>query len=302
MKCPLCHEQDCITQEIIQKNDLYDLYKKVFHIDISSMINSDIIYAYCKHCDLRFFLDSNGQMPTGDDSFYSALNQLHWYYMGEKNEYKFAKNYINPTDKVLEVGCGKGAFAKYLPTKDYTGLEFSTQAKKMAAKEGICIENISIEEYAQTHQNNFDVVCSFQVLEHVSDPGSFLQSKLEVLKKGGLMIIAIPSEDSFAKDWVNNILNMPPHHVSRFSDRCLESVAHIFNLKLCEIYHENVQPEHTQYYKSVIWAKKFLPLSPLIDRKLKRKIINRLGKIGTKFIQIPQNAYGHTVLAVYKKN
>lgn len=300
VKCPLCESSHCNTLENVKKDDLIHLYKRAFGVDVSTLINSDISYTHCQECDLRFFVDNSNQMPTGNDAFYNAFNKFSWYYMGEKNEYQYAKKYIKASDKVLEVGCGKAAFAKFIPTKDYTGLEFSTDAKKLAAKSGINIENISIQEYAKEHPKSFDIVCSFQVLEHVSNPREFIESKLKTLAGGGVMIIAVPSEESCLQDCVNGILNMPPHHVSRFSDKTLQNIAEIFDLKLIDIYHENIQPEHIQMYKSIQWAKKFLP-TPLIDRGLLRKFINRFGIIGRKFIKIPSTAYGQSVVAIYEK-
>lgn len=108
----------------------------------------------------------------------------------------------------------------------------------------------------------------------------------------------MPSEESFIRYAVNGILNMPPHHISRFSDKTLRTIAELFNLELLEIYHEGVQPEHSEFYKGVIWAKTLLP-TPLIDRSLLRKLINKLGFLTRRFIKIPPTAYGHTVVAVY---
>ncbi|PAF45198.1 class I SAM-dependent methyltransferase [Helicobacter sp. 11S02596-1] len=184
--CPLCQQDHCEIEQTIHKNDLIKLYERAFKIDVGPLIASDVCYWHCKDCDLRFFTDKNGEMPTGDDDFYNALNKLPWYYMDEKNEYHQAKNFIKPQDRVLEVGCGKGAFAKFLSTPDYVGLEFSTDAKKLAQSRGIQIENISIQEYSQSHQGSFDVVCSFQVLEHVKDPRGFLSGKREALRGGGI--------------------------------------------------------------------------------------------------------------------
>lgn len=185
MNCILCHSNDThILQEVKQKQ-LNALYKKVFDINTSHLITSDILYHHCKSCDLRFFNTKEGKIPTGDNDFYNALNSLQWYYFGEKDEYHYAQKYINAQSKVLEVGCGKGAFAHFLPQeakKHYVGLEFSTGAKEMAAKDGICIENISIEEYAKNHAQYFDVTCSFQVLEHVANPHSFIASQIQCLK------------------------------------------------------------------------------------------------------------------------
>ncbi|STO97553.1 bifunctional 2-polyprenyl-6-hydroxyphenol methylase/3-demethylubiquinol 3-O-methyltransferase UbiG [Helicobacter canis] len=310
--CILCHSNDThITQEIA-RDDIIALYKSFPGVAIDSLISSDLLYHHCNVCDLSFFTCKDGSIPTGDNAFYNALNQLDWYYFSEKHEYHFAKKFITKDSKVLEVGCGKAAFARFLPQEakpHYVGLEFSTQAKQMAAKDGILIENISIEEYANSHSKQFDVACSFQVLEHTSNPNSFIQAQIDCLKsdilRGGggrdkipYLIIAVPSQDSFLQYCVNGVLNMPPHHISRFSDKTLQEIANIFNLELLEIYHEQVQPEHIDFYKATMWAKLFLP-TPLIDRGLLRKFINKAGFIGRSFIKIPPDAYGHTAVAVY---
>ena len=57
------------------------------------------------------------------------MQNLEWYYMDEKDEYDYAKNFIKESDLVLEIGCGKGAFAQKISTKKYVGLEFSRKAK-----------------------------------------------------------------------------------------------------------------------------------------------------------------------------
>ncbi|MFC3867310.1 class I SAM-dependent methyltransferase [Helicobacter equorum] len=311
MQCILCHHNTTIIQDRVRRDDLVALYQKNFGIDISNIVSSDLLYMHCQECDLRFFVCENGIIPTGNDTFYNALNLLPWYYFDEKHEYHYAKDFIAPDSKVLEVGCGKAAFAEFLPHKEnYIGLEFSTQAKEMAAKRGIIIQNTPIEEYCKEHCGKFDVSCSFQVLEHVSNPHTFLQSQITCLQsiRGGdtlnntpKLIIAVPSEDSFLHDCVNGILNMPPHHISRFSDKTLHYIAKLFDLHLIKLYHEPIQPEHREFYKSIMWAKKFLP-TPLIDKGILRKFINKFGILGKRWIQIPPNTYGHTVIAVYEKN
>ena len=109
----------------------------------------------------------------------------------------------------------------------------------------------------------------------------------------------MPSEDSFISKCSNGILNMPPHHISRFSDKALKNISEIFDIELLEIYHENIQKEHFDFYKQTIWANIFLE-PRLIDTSIKRKIINRLGLIAKPFIKIPKNIYGHTAVAVYR--
>ena len=296
MNCPLCNHTTHTTTPIDRKH-LAKLYKKTYGIDITHTINQPLFYTHCKACDLRFFHLADGTTPSGDNSFYNTLNKLPWYYLDEKSEYHHAKQFIKPSDKVLEVGSGKGAFAKHIPQAHYTGLEFSTDAKLMAQDNGFQIHNISIQDYADTHPQNANVVCSFQVLEHVENPRAFLSAKLKGLMGGGVMIIAVPSEESFLHFSTNAILNMPPHHISRFSDKCLTNIAEIFNLKLLQIHHEKVQPEHFNSYKATMFSKRFFT-PKLLSKNPLIKLTNRLGRYLEK---IPPNAYGHTAIAVYQK-
>ena len=59
-------------------------------------------------------------------------------------------------------------------------------SKEIAAQEGILIENTLVEEYALKHLEEFDVVYSFQFLEHVSNPGSLLKAAFSAPESGGL--------------------------------------------------------------------------------------------------------------------
>lgn len=300
MKCPLCESKKTKKLETVYKKDLVYLYKKMFDIDIGYLINQNIDYFECQECKLRYF----DPLITGDEKFYNALQKFDWYYMDEKEEYVYAKEYIKDTDKVLEVGCGKGAFVKHITTKDYIGLDFSENAKKMAEQNGIIIENEMIQDYAEKYPNSFDVVVSFQVLEHVSDPKSFIEAKLKALKVGGKMIIAVPSEDSYLKYITNGILNMPPHHVTRWRDETLKFIARKYNLELETIYHEKVQEVHKNEFLKTFLASA-VTKNKLIDRSLKNKFILKgfdlLSRLLPKRLKDEMLPNGHTVLVVYKK-
>ena len=269
MSCPLCKNKSITELEVINKNELSILYKKLTGIDFSYLLKEDLKYCECDKCKLRFY----NPMITGDEKFYNALQKFDWYYMDEKEEYLYAKNYIKSSDKVLEVGSGKGAFAKHLTTKDYIGLDFSENAKKMAAENGITIENEMIQDYSDKYPNSFDVVVSFQVLEHVSDSKGFIEAKIKALKQGGKMVIAVPSEDSFLKYVSNNIMNMPPHHVTRWSDETLKFIAKEYNLDLIDIYHEKVQDVHKLYFLNTLIQNSFMN-SKSVDISIIRKIIS----------------------------
>jgi len=300
MNCPLCKCEDIKLLEVVDKGLLSTLYEKRTKIDFSYLITENLNFFECQKCKLRFF----NPLIIGDEAFYNSLQKFDWYYLEEKSEYDEAIKYISSTDKVLDVGSGKGAFSKILPTKDYVGLDFSLNAKLMGAKDGILIENKMIQEYADMHPSSFDVVASFQVLEHVSEPASFIEAKIKALKSGGKLIISVPSEDSFLRYVNNGIFNMPPHHVTRWSDDTLKFIAEEYNLHVLSIFHEKVQDVHKTWFLSTLVQSFFLE-NQLLNNKLYRKVIIKLAGLFSRFalngLKDEMLPNGHSVTVVYVK-
>jgi len=300
MNCPLCKCEDIELLEVVDKHLLSNQYEKLTNIDFSYLIAEDLKYCECQKCKLRFF----NPLITGDEVFYKALQKFDWYYVDEKNEYDEAVKYISSTDKVLDVGSGKGALSKVLPTKGYVGLDFSENAKLMAAKKGILIENEMIQDYADMYPSSFDVVVSFQVLEHVSEPASFIKAQIKALKSGGKLIISVPSENSFLRYVNNGILNMPPHHVTRWSDDTLEFIAEKYNLHLISIFHDKVQDIHKVWFLATLVQSFFLE-KKLLDNAFYRKVILKLSELFSRFavngLKDEMLPNGHSVTVVYEK-
>jgi hypothetical protein len=127
---------------------------------------------------------------------------------------------------------------------------------------------------------------------------------LFTLKKDGKLIIAVPSENSFVQHVTNNTLNMPPHHVTRWSDDCLRNLENIFDIKLINITHEKISKIHRSYFVTTLIQN--LILKPhLVDLSIKRKLLSKFSSIPGKLIasrlkeeMLPN---GHTVMAVYRK-
>ena len=300
--CPLCGSEKTKVIEKINNRLLLDIYKKNFGIDCKDLISSEhTLYLNCNICNLYFFNDA----VEGDENFYLSLQKNDWYYLKDKEEYLSASNFIESGNIVLDVGCGQGEFSNYVSRNGarFIGLESSQNAKKLAENQGIDILNLSIQSYASSNYESVDVVTSFQVLEHVHDPKVFIQSKLKALKPEGIMIIAVPSQDSFIADITNGVLNMPPHHLTRWSDETLRFIAEFFDLELIHLNHEKVQNVHIRYYWDTV-IQSYLIKPKLIDISFKRKIISKSASLLSKLISVTNirpKENGHTVIAVYKK-
>ncbi|UTW14259.1 class I SAM-dependent methyltransferase [Marinobacterium rhizophilum] len=298
--CPLCYSSDVSEIESLKKNDLIYIYKKDFSMDISDIIKEHVEYLICRCCGLGFFYP----LYFGSENFYNQLQKHEWYYSEDKFEYTESCKYVKESQRVLEVGAGKGAFRRYLPNCEYTALEVSPKAKELGEAFGVSIINESVESHSIKRENYYDVVCSFQVLEHVPNIKSFLSSKISCLRPGGVMIVAVPTEDSFLSYAVNNALNLPPHHLSRWNKRSLEKIAKIFDLDVIDISTEPLQAVHKVWYLSVEIQKMFLR-NRMLDFSLVRNIVSKgsvlIAKIVNRFFDDDYFLNGHTVIAVFKK-
>lgn len=306
--CPLSGSVNVSLIELLKVSDLVHLYDKDFGIDVAPEFNglSEIGFYHCTDSDLKFF----HPMVTGSENFYEGLQKHDWYYQDDKAEFSFASQFIKETDKVLEVGSGKGAFAERITAKDYLGLEFSQEAKRLAAERGVKVINESIQNHAAANPANYDVVCSFQVLEHVSGIHSFIKSSIACLKPGGLIIYSVPSADSYLSLASNGILNMPPHHVSWWSDACLKYVARAFGLDIISIEHEKLAEIHNKSYAAFVAlqaVKNLIGLKgSLLDRSLKYRLSAKVAAWAGKFLEkglvdSSMLPIGQSVTVVYRK-
>jgi SAM-dependent methyltransferase len=92
---------------------------------------------------------------------------------------------------IFEIGCGNGFFlaqARAQGYRDLHGVEPSQAAIDLASEEirgGIVHAMMGPGLFPDA---SFDVVCLFQVLDHLFDPAGILKNCLQILKPGGLLL------------------------------------------------------------------------------------------------------------------
>lgn len=116
----------------------------------------------------------------------------------------------------------------------------------------------------------YDVVCTFQVLEHIHNVREFIQSMIHCTRKGGKIIISVPNNDAFILKCDSiQTLNRPPHHVGLWNLNSLISLTKLFNLKIDSVALEPLQHYHLDYVLSIT----------------KNKIVQEYGQNGYSWIK-----------------
>jgi SAM-dependent methyltransferase len=305
--CPLCTGNSHTCIEEIKTDDLDRLYRRLYKAPIARLFpkQSSIDMLECQECKLIWF----NPMQPGDEDFYNALQRFPWYYADHKNEFDVAARHIKIEDRVLEVGSGKGNFGRFVNCTKYVGLDFSQKARELAQMNGIDVRVETIEIHSRSNREKYDVVCAFQVLEHVSDISGFLHAMISSIRSGGRLIIAVPSQDTYISRSHNLALNLPPHHLSRFKDTTLKDIIKYYPLILDELVHDPLQPQHYGDYLYQLGLEALRIRTGVPFRSVNNSLVHFLLRIPSKLMSNvlagalrPENTpLGHTVTAVYTK-
>ena len=126
---------------------------------------------------------------------------------------------------ILDIGCSSGGFLSTMkgPSWDLYGIEMEESTAEQARANTAAKVFVGDAVMAPFAAGSFDVVTSFDVLEHVYDPREFLTRVHAWLKPGGIYCAMMPNIDSwearlFGTYWYGLEL---PRHLSHFSPTSL---------------------------------------------------------------------------------
>lgn len=115
---------------------------------------------------------------------------------------------------LLDVGAAMGSFVTMAEAYGWSafGVEPSAAMVRQAQALG---RNVALGSATEIPAGRFDVVCAFDVLEHLTRPGAALRSMAAAVRPGGCLIIEMPEFKAPFGNWQRHI--RPRQHIALYS-------------------------------------------------------------------------------------
>ena len=151
----------------------------------------------------------------------SFINEADYYgHLTHLLSYQFATDYVI-NKNILDYGCGTGYGADILAKKAklVTAIDISDEAI-LYAKKNYSSHNLNFKTTSKFKKEEFkemfDVITSFQVIEHVISEKEFLTNLFELLKPGGFLILTTPNKKNRLFSYIQKPWNV--FHIKEYSE------------------------------------------------------------------------------------
>jgi SAM-dependent methyltransferase len=247
--CPLCGGESTERIRTYQASTICEAWEQSLQMEIREEFQGlqEFEADRCLTCGFEFYKPDG---IAGSPKLYERLERFSWYYMPRKWEHDIALQDLDSCENGIEIGAGRGDFVTRVQKEkriSFGGCELNLSAVAAAKRVGLELDLETAEGLAKTRAGNYDAVCSFQVLEHLTEPASFLKAAVTLLRPGGKLLLGLPNRHSFLKHQYN-LLDLPPHHVSRWSDKILRKIPELFPLRLIRLAYEPLADYHVAGY------------------------------------------------------
>lgn len=229
----------------------------------------------CGNCGLQAFFPQ----IIGTPSFYVEAYGLagvekapEFTYSEDKWDFDEALKDAEGCRSLIEFGCGPGHFlsrAKAIVPR-VCGVEYNEPAARRARDAGFEVYDEAKDLSAL--KGSFDAAFSFHVLEHVQNPLGFMERFAALVKPNGRIGISVPNQEGPIGYMDPCVMNMPPHHATRWSLRSLSALAGKVGLEVQRVAYEPLLLDNHSYY-SVYWVRQVFAGNSFVSR-LVREVIS----------------------------
>jgi len=149
--------------------------------------------------------------------------------------------YAVPSDSILDVGAGFGTFCLEVQNrrafKRVVGVEPTSSLAETCRQRGLEVIESPIERASVDHAGGFDVVTSFEVIEHLFAPADFVAHAARLLRPGGILVLTCPNGEGFDVETLGVLSDTVDHeHLNYFNPDSLAGMLERQGLEVLEAF------------------------------------------------------------------
>jgi len=149
--------------------------------------------------------------------------------------YEYAEKFVK-NKTVLDFGCGSGYGTEMLSKNaaKVTGADISKEAVDYA-KNNYNSDNLDFKTISELTDQKFDVITSFQVIEHVPNDIEYVTKLKKLLNPGGYLLISTPDKTHRLFNHIQKPWNI--FHLKEYTPKSLEKLLkkHFSNVEILKI-------------------------------------------------------------------
>ena len=131
------------------------------------------------------------------------------------------------SNNLIDLGCSNGLFLECAKKRGWNvyGTEYAQESIDYCAKKGIKVFK-SDQLPEEFFKMQFDVVTSFEVIEHINTPNPEMEFVKKILRKGGGFYVTTPNFNSFSRFLLKEKWNVIeyPEHLTYFTAKTLDKL------------------------------------------------------------------------------
>lgn len=208
----------------------------------------------------------------------ASVQDEHWWFEGRRAVIKtiLDKIHFSQEARILEIGAGTGSNLSLLSNYgEVVACEYDAESREVCKKSGWNVHPCELPHDLPGNIGKFDIICLFDVLEHVKEDNESIQSLKELLRPNGKIIIACP-----AYQWLYSDYDVALGHFKRYSESDLIDLASKNNLTI----------ERSGYFNTFLF-----PLS------LAGKLVESCGiKARSRGLKVPPKTINLSLKSIFK--
>lgn len=161
---------------------------------------------------------------------------------------------------VADIGCGGGSFLDFVSgaASQVVGIEPTEDFRRVLKQKGYHMYAYA-EDALEDYKDKVDVVVSFDVIEHVEDPGMFMEECYQLCREDGRVIVGTPTQQPIMRMALGETYDsflFSSQHLWVFDQKSLRVCAELAGFK-------NIEIKYKQRYglgNVIAWLKEKRPL------------------------------------------